>query len=55
MQKISGDAADVDEAVAISLNQPFDVSTDALATPVAIGDQVSGADQQHHHQQHHSD
>ena len=52
VKEISGDAADVDDAVAVSLNQPFDVTADPLATPVAIGDQIGGAHQQqrHHHQ-----
>ena len=35
-QEISGNAADVDESVTVTLYQSFDVATDALATPVGI-------------------
>ena len=45
-QEISADAADVDEAVTVSLDQTFDVAPDALAAEVGVGGQISGADQQ---------
>src|SRR5207237_3843534 len=38
-QEISGNAADVDEAVTVSLYESFDVAADALATPVGVGDE----------------
>ena len=52
VQEISRDAADVNDAVAVSLDQPLDVAPDTLATPVAVGDQIDSADQQ---QRHHRD
>ena len=38
-QKISGNFPDVNKAVTVSLYQPFDVATDALAAPIAVGDE----------------
>ena len=49
VQEVSGNAADVDDAVAVSLNQPHDIAAHALSAPVAVGDQEAGADQQQRH------
>ncbi len=55
VQEVSGYAADVDDAVAVVLNHAHDVAADALATPVAIGDQIGGAHQKQHHYHHYCD
>ena len=53
VQEISADAADVDDAVAVVLNQIHDVASHALATPIAVGDQEGGAEQQQRHHRNH--
>jgi hypothetical protein len=49
VQKVSADAADVDDAVAVVLKQAHDVAANALTTPVAVGEKQGDAQQQQRH------
>ena len=51
----ASEAADVDDAVTVSLNQPDDISPNTLATPIGVGDQQKGAEQQQRHHRKHSE
>ena len=48
-QQIAGDSADVHQAVTVSLDQAFDITADALAAPVGVGDEQDSAEQKQHH------